>query len=523
MALVLSTGVAWATHVSWIPGETTPAAWTVSAKTADVMTFSGRTNVYANRCLAEAALGGTPTIYTDPATKVVELWFLPPAPIYCEWTWEPVCGLQGEFGPLAAGQWTFLCRTAGVQFEVPFTVGGGRVVYVDADAFGTPDGTSWSTAFRTLQDGLAAASAGDEVRVAQGRYQPDQGAGRTPGDREASFALVSGVIVKGGHAGYGQPQPDSRDFERYASVLSGDLKGNDLGASVGRADNSFHVVTASGIAPSATLDGFTIVAGQADGHHFQRYGGGVFLQTGSPVIVNCQIRDNTAAIGGGLACLGAAPAIANCRISGNRALVFGGGLHNEESVTELTNCLLTGNSSDTANLTGGSALCNLGGTLAATNCTIADNGAAVGRAIISFVWDPSYPGTITIHNSILHNGGNEIWSNSPWMVTVSSSNVQGGHAGPGNLNADPRFISRGTVSIEGQWVEGDYRLDASSPCLNKGNASLLPMDLLDLDGDSDTNELLPVDLDGADRIRGTAVDQGAYERQDTLGPPAILW
>jgi len=53
---------------------------------------------------------------------------------------------------------------------------GPRVIYVDDDARGADDGSSWEDAFRYLQDGLAAASAGDEIRVAAGVYRPDRGA-----------------------------------------------------------------------------------------------------------------------------------------------------------------------------------------------------------------------------------------------------------------------------------------------------------------------------------------------------------
>src|SRR5512135_1115976 len=58
-----------------------------------------------------------------------------------------------------------------------------NIIYVDAVASGeTHDGTSWTTAFLYLADGLAAAGvagAGTQVWVAQGVYYPDEGNGRT--------------------------------------------------------------------------------------------------------------------------------------------------------------------------------------------------------------------------------------------------------------------------------------------------------------------------------------------------------
>jgi hypothetical protein len=43
----------------------------------------------------------------------------------------------------------------------------GRTIYVDGDSPGG-NGSSWADAFMHLQDGLAAADANDEIRVAQG-------------------------------------------------------------------------------------------------------------------------------------------------------------------------------------------------------------------------------------------------------------------------------------------------------------------------------------------------------------------
>jgi hypothetical protein len=75
-----------------------------------------------------------------------------------------------------------------------------HVFYVDAAAVGAGDGSSWSDAFVHLQDALAAASAAAppvEIRVAQGVYKPDQGAGITRGDASAAFHLFDGLTLTG--------------------------------------------------------------------------------------------------------------------------------------------------------------------------------------------------------------------------------------------------------------------------------------------------------------------------------------
>ena len=106
----------------------------------------------------------------------------------------------------------------------------GRIIYVDADAPGpVHDGGSWTNAYNYLQDGLAVAISGDQIRVAEGIYKPDSNSTNPDGtgDRKATFQLINGVDLRGGYAGYGQPEPNERDIELYETILSGDLLGND--------------------------------------------------------------------------------------------------------------------------------------------------------------------------------------------------------------------------------------------------------------------------------------------------------
>ena len=67
---------------------------------------------------------------------------------------------------------------------------GSTIKYVDAGATGGNDGSSWVDAFDNLQDALAAASSGAEIRVADGAFKPDRGDGNTAGAREATFQLI---------------------------------------------------------------------------------------------------------------------------------------------------------------------------------------------------------------------------------------------------------------------------------------------------------------------------------------------
>ncbi|NIP25716.1 MAG: hypothetical protein GWN67_15465, partial [Phycisphaerae bacterium] len=198
----------------------------------------------------------------------------------------------------------------------------GKVIYVDDDAQGPVyHGSSWANAYKYLQDALGAASSGDEIRVAQGIYRPHEPVPEPPPapvppppppppDRMATFQLKNGVVVKGGFAGIGEPEPDARDIELYETILSGDLTGNDI--DVNEAwdvwceptfmENSYHVVTGSGTNDTAVLGGFTITGGCANdaapdssdsGDILFTSGAGMLNDAGSPTVLNCTFRKNT--------------------------------------------------------------------------------------------------------------------------------------------------------------------------------------------------------------------------------------
>jgi len=244
----------------------------------------------------------------------------------------------------------------------------GRSLYVDADAPGANNGSSWADAFNYLQDGLADANTSAkpvEILVAQGIYKPDKGVGITPGDRTATFQLINDVIIKGGYAGFGSPDPDARDVDQYQTILSGDLNGDDVEVAdladllyePSRAENSYHVVTGSGTDSNAILGGFTITKGNATRLDDYGLGGGIYCSQSSPTIIDCVIKGNAAHSGGGMYNKGdiylslCYPTLIDCTFSDNSALVFGGGMYNSwHCHPKLINCTFRDNS---AGISGG--------------------------------------------------------------------------------------------------------------------------------------------------------------------------
>ena len=289
-----------ADDVSWIHGESLPdfGIAPVNPTIEDVIQFTGNIKeIYDNSCLAEQAQGGVPTITIDdnPGFRKIEIKFESPAPANCPNDFNPVCGLEGSFGPLEAGEWNlWIWYREGIHGYISmqsFHVT--PIYYVDADATGAGDGSSWANAFVYLQEAFGEAQSYGlpvEIHVAQGVYTPDSNSTYPDGtgDREATFQLISGVTTKGGYAGFGAPDPNVRDIETYKTILNGDLDGNDVGdlEDPSREENSYHVVNGSDTDNSAVIDGFTIIGGHADGSDATNCGGGIYINEGSPTIVN---------------------------------------------------------------------------------------------------------------------------------------------------------------------------------------------------------------------------------------------
>jgi parallel beta-helix repeat protein len=289
------------------------------------------------------------------------------------------------------------------------------IIYVDADATGANDGSSWADAYIYLQEALADANAAEkpvEIRVAQGIYKPNEGLVAIPEFdwRMMTFQLINGVDLKGGYAGVDAPDPNERDIELYETILSGDLNGDDaevadssnLVTEPTRAENSYHVVFAFECNESPILDGFTISGGNAynpnDELSIFNGGGGIYITMSNPLIYNCIFINNSAYINGGgiINCQDSNSVLNNCTFYGNSAVKngggisiernsdptliscnfylnsaeFGGGMSNENSNPILTNCQFSKNSADDD---GGGIFNGLESNPTLANCTFREN------------------------------------------------------------------------------------------------------------------------------------------------------
>ena len=156
-----------------------------------------------------------------------------------------------------------------------------QVRYVKWDATGANNGTSWSNAYATLVDALAASSSGDEIWVSQGYYAPT--------DAWSSFNLKPGVSIYGGFGGT-ETQRSQRLPASRPTILTGALDDG----------NCYHVLYATGNMQWATIDGVTITGGVADGIEIDSAGGGfVGEYVRNLNVINCTFVGNKAGKAGG--------------------------------------------------------------------------------------------------------------------------------------------------------------------------------------------------------------------------------
>jgi predicted outer membrane repeat protein len=198
----------------------------------------------------------------------------------------------------------------------------GQVHYVNLNATGNNDGTSWESAFTNLQDALDNAQDGDTLWVAKGTYTPDT----TGVGLNATFRVSKAIAMYGGFEG-SETKLSERDVNRHRVFLSGDVLGNDNPGdfTFNRDDNVHHVVTvAPNILGNVTIFGFEIVSGNglSDNDPDDRHRGGGIRASSQVTIRSCGFRNNFARAGASLALLGTGcdgSFIGECSVVGNRS------------------------------------------------------------------------------------------------------------------------------------------------------------------------------------------------------------
>ncbi len=325
--------------------------------------------------------------------------------------------------------------------------------HVDRSVAISGDGTSWATAFRTIQEGIDVASEGDMVVVAQGTYRENVGFKGRNITVTSIDPFVETVVTN--------------------TIIDGGQNGS--------------VVTFSGTEDeSCVLCGFTIQGGVA------QYGGGIAGNATYARIEWNRVTENSATRGGGIyLCNG--PIVRNV-ISGNTASDFGGGITQcngqildntifgnsaqigggvAQSDGEIRGNVITANS---ANGGGGLAYCE--GEI--RNNTIAGNRAdgyagglyqcegTIENNAICCNYAQEYGGGLAFCGGVIRNC--IVWGNIGGKgdaqvhssVEPSYCCVQDSTGGVGNISLYPHFVNA---------PARDYHLQSWSPCIDAGDPS----------------------------------------------------
>jgi hypothetical protein len=228
------------------------------------------------------------------------------------------------------------------------------------------------------------------------------------------------------------------------------------------------------------------------------YGGALYLNNSSPTINNtfftrsyCDNSVSGRVYGGGVYVSGGnvtfSKVYMTCNETFSTSYNYGAGFYITSSANiTMTNALIAHNIiTNTGSFTYGAGIyVGSSSTLNATNVTVTENSRNAGTTNGVGLYNSS--STVNLTNCIFWNNypGNEIDGGA---CTITYSDIRGGHAGTGNINALPQYVLSGT----------DYHLQTTSPCIDVATAAGAPA----------------TDLDNNPRPVGAGHDMGAFERQ----------
>ncbi|SIT28763.1 gliding motility-associated C-terminal domain-containing protein [Filimonas lacunae] len=305
--------------------------------------------------------------------------------------------------------------------EYQVAPGSNGVIYVKKGSNG--NGSSWNFAAAEVADALKAAAvlnaqtAGKvkQIWVAAGTYLPlyafNDLNSAVATDRNNGFVVVKDVKMYGGFAGT-ETDITARNIAANRSILSGDI-----GVAGTATDNAYHVLMTIGDAGSASVNGFTVSGGRADGSLYpvanslpvyQGYGGGAFVTNTNCEFTNVIFNDNySRGTAGGAYVYNGTDAqsvtFSQCTFSNNKSNNSSAGaiyFYGSQATWLLDSVTVVGNSCSSS----GGGINSSNGTLTINRSVIKDNVAGVGGGGL-------YAGisTVIITNSIV-SGNNAAFS-----------------------------------------------------------------------------------------------------------------
>lgn len=255
-------------------------------------------------------------------------------------------------------------------------------VFVDIDATGSGDGTSWADAYTNLNDALLAAAAGSEVWIADGTYTtPDT----------ASFFIDKDLTVLGGFNGT-ETDASAADPAANVTILSGDVNGDDVQGSydsLSRVDNQPVLLLSDTNAVQTitiNINGLTIqdgnVEGFVDGNPLPFTGGGVLILARAN-ISNVTFRANHADFGSaiGSALSGAGSVLDNVTVTDN--YTGGGWVVNNNTIESISFTNSTFSGANEGLVATGMIFSTNSGTIIVDGCSFSDIATVARGAAVS--------------------------------------------------------------------------------------------------------------------------------------------
>ncbi|WP_129125305.1 right-handed parallel beta-helix repeat-containing protein [Geomonas oryzae] len=377
------------------------------------------------------------------------------------------------------------------------------VYRVDLDARPGGDGKSWATAFDSLQAAFPQnlpIGSEYEVWIRHGTYH-----------LPAELHVSGSPRIYGGFDGR-ETELSQRDWEKHKTVIDGDNRFRGIVK-----EQSAGSLIVDGVEITRCLDGAIVkasISGSLEVSNCKltdNRDGAVFIHEGTFQIKNCEFTGNVSsndgsAISGG----GTRGSIEGCSFTRNMSAGSGGAI-NCYYLDRILDCAFIGNSAD---LDGGAIWMNRGINQGFINCLFSENQAQHGGAVYCPHMFPSgfFTNCTFVHNQARVGGGaihcdspvgesgvrlqianSIIWGNLPDQigvlrsdsVEVTYSDIMGGFAGAGNINADPMFR------------RGRFLLRQHSPCINAGTL--------------DATDLPETDFEGNPRVIDGTPDMGYVE------------
>jgi len=164
-------------------------------------------------------------------------------------------------------------------------------LYVRKNATGDNDGSDWANAYAEITTALSVSIVGDTILVADGTYYPTLDL-----VEDNAFEMKEGVHMIGGFPATGGTFLE-RDLVGLNTILSGFI-----GESNNTSERSYNIIQVASSVTTCSLDGFSIIEGEADGTNPEDKQGGALFCEGTIELNNIKMENNNSTLAGSSIC-----------------------------------------------------------------------------------------------------------------------------------------------------------------------------------------------------------------------------